>query len=90
MALLESNFENRLSFVEESRFFLHNHVWGKKASSAKTCKAKSELFFGSPMKGGSKMELQRELRYGEPFWLSFFLSVDVKESGLIKFVWWSQ
>ena len=31
MALLESNFENRLSFVEESRFFLlHNHVWGEK------------------------------------------------------------
>ena len=25
-ALLESNFENRLSFVRESRLFLHNHV----------------------------------------------------------------
>ncbi len=30
MALLESNFENWLSIVEESHFFLHNHVWGKK------------------------------------------------------------
>ncbi len=27
MALLESNFENRLSFVEESCFFLYNHVF---------------------------------------------------------------
>ena len=26
MALLESNFENQLSFVGESHFFLHNHV----------------------------------------------------------------
>ncbi len=43
MALLESNFENRLSFVGERHFFLHN-----------------------PIKGGTKMELHRELSYGQP------------------------
>ncbi len=48
MALLESNFENRLSFVGESHFFLHNHV------------------YSSPIKGGTKMELHRELSYGQP------------------------
>ena len=62
MALLGSDFGNWLIFVEESRFFffIYNHV----------------------RKKSTKMELQRELSYrqpdgylGEPFWLSFFLSV---------------
>ncbi len=47
--ILESNFENRLSFVGESHFFLHNHVYKN-----------------------------RELSYGQPFWLSFFSQCESK------------
>ena len=69
MALLESNFENRLSFVEESRFFFFIYIvmfGGKKALPPK---AKSDLFWlwnGSPIKVGTKMELHREPSYGQP------------------------
>ncbi len=52
MALLESNFENRLSFVEESRFFfLNNHVWRKNGEPNWT------FFFA--LKRLSKLKLHR-------------------------------
>ncbi len=62
MALLKSNFENRLSFVEESRFFLHNHVWRKK----KALPLKREPFSKTALQESTKMELHRELSYGQP------------------------
>ncbi len=75
MALMESNFENRLSFVEESRFSFFIIMFGEN---------------GSPMKVAPKWSSKEtwvtdnEMSLlGEPFWLSFFLSAtDEQTNGL--------
>ena len=62
MALLESNFENRLSFVEESCYFFFIIMF----FALKRLKVLQISQNTICSEGGTKMKLHRELSYGQP------------------------
>ena len=59
---MAQNFENRLSFVEQSHFFLHNHVWRKKSS---TSEKRAVFQNGSPGEPFSKKRLETALFFSK-------------------------
>ncbi len=82
MALLESKFENRLSFAEERRFFLHNRVgkvWNQIGPRPFVFALKQLSPKGQHQNGARSIDSwvtdDQTALLGEPFGLSFFLSV---------------